>query len=908
MLNRWSCRGLCVAALLLAAFEVGAVSAPIALRWRLVENRPENVYRAELTLRNDGTAPLGDGWTLFFNSPAKLASESVGKEYALTHINGDLFSLRPEEGYRPIAPGESRVISWQGAPWAISVSDAPSGFYLVRDDLSAAAAPQSIPLVIEPFPHGEKLMRGAADMVPVVTAAGRFRSNEALTRLPASELAQVVPTPIRTTQRVGSVTVGRTTRILYEAELAAEARLLAENLETLMGMPLPAERAAADGTSLPTSAAGGNASEIAPDASTIRLRLAEVVVDGRRRLPGAEAYTLSIAPETGIEIVGSDKAGVFYGMQTLRALAPLELYRAARPEWKLAGVWIEDAPRFRYRGLHLDVARNFQSKQTVLKLLDLMAFYKLNRFHWHLTDDEGWRVPICALPELTAVGGRRGHTLEERAHLAPSLGSGPDPNAASSAGNGHYTREDMVEILRHAQARHIAVIPELDLPGHARAAVRAMQARHDRLAELGRAEEAKEFLLTEPGDRSSYESVQMWRDNVVDVGRDATYRFVDVVVEELVAMYREAGVPLNDLHLGGDEVPAGVWEGSPACDEIARDAYPNVSRRGQLELYFLDRASRTLAQHRIRPASWEDCLVMALDGEAGEKSDRPPADSAVADRRVTAYVWNNVAGWGREDAAYRLANAGFDVVLCSATHLYFDLATEKNPAEAGYYWAGFVDARAPFEFVPLDMFKNVRRDVMGRPLAAEAAAAHTRLSPEGERHLIGIQGQLWGENLRSSQLLEYMAFPRMIALAERAWAPSPAWAQIEAASESSAQCALDWNQFANRLGQRELPRLDWFSGGVEYRLPPPGVVLRGGMIHANVAFPGLEIRYTMDGSEPHVGSPLYEAPLPPPIEFRSSQIGPRAQFRSFDSRGRGSRTVAAAPNDVTTGGETADGD
>ena len=140
---------------------------------------------------------------------------------------------------------------------------------------------------------------------------------------------------------------------------------------------------------------------------------------------------LSVSPDEGIEIIGGDPAGVFYGVQTLRALLPIDSYRQTNEEIEVDAMRIVDAPRFQYRGLHLDVARNFQTKQTVKKLLDLMAFYKLNRFHWHLTDDEGWRIEIKKLPELSEIGGRRGHTLDEAERLIPSYGSGPAPDPAS---------------------------------------------------------------------------------------------------------------------------------------------------------------------------------------------------------------------------------------------------------------------------------------------------------------------------------------------------------------------------------------------------------------------------------------------------------------------------------------------
>jgi hexosaminidase len=269
--------------------------------------------------------------------------------------------------------------------------------------------------------------------------------------------------------------------------------------------------------------------------------------------------------------------------------------------------------------------------------------------------------------------------------------------------------------------------------------------------------------------------------------------------------------------------------------------------------------------------------------EIGDDATAGHARRAAGKAPPIAYVWNNVLGWGREDAAYRLANAGFDVVLCNATHLYFDLACEKHPQEPGYYWAGFVSNRAPFELVPLDVFKNAASDGMGRAVPEANLADRQRLTPQGARHILGVQGQLWAENLRDPAMLEYMAFPRIIALAERAWANSPTWAEIDDAAERRREIYKDWNQFANRLGQIELPRLDNLAGSVQYRLPPPGAVVRDGAVHANVEFPGHVIRYTTDGSEPGPTSALYQSPFP---------LVPTTKLRTFDMRGRGSRTTS----------------
>ncbi len=836
--------------------------APLSVSWRLIDNLDAGSYVAELSLKNETDMPLDSIWRLYFNSSAKLSLADSPTDFKLTHINGDFFVLRPSDGSKTLPANVVTKIRLRGEPWAINISDAPSGFYLLRspaDNSPNLAVP--LPLRILPFPSAEKLHRGGDDRVQVVTAESRYLQNKSLKELPSEEVGKVTPTPVATAFVAGKFHLSGQTKIVYEPAAAVEAQYLAQSLGVLLSKspgldPLP--------------------SNTQTDGNAISLRIANVKVAGAEKKQGDEAYQLTIDGERGIEIVGTDPAGVFYGIQTLRALMPSESYKKRSDSIAIGAAKIADAPRFQYRGLHLDVARNFHDTASVEKLVELMSFYKLNRLHLHLTDDEGWRLEIKQLPELTEVGGRRGHTLDEADCLIPSLGSGPVADAKSSAGSGFYSQEEFVELLRYAQARHVSIIPEIDLPGHARAAVKSMEARQCRL-KAAQSAGSEQFLLTEPGDASKYESVQMWHDNVIDVGHDETYKFIDVVVGEIQEMYRRARVPLMTVHLGGDEVPNGVWEKSRACDRLVPKDSSSAARKNQLELYFLNRASQLLSARSIQTACWEDCLLLEADKDNGAAEKRRSAKQPVP----TAYVWNNVWGWGREDAAYRLANAGFDVVLCNATNLYFDLACEKDPLERGYYWAGFVGTRAPFDFVPLDVFKNASRTSMGVPLQGETFADRVRLTPAGKSHILGIQGELWSENLRDSRRLEYMAFPRVIGLAERAWAESPKWATIESATDRAAACNSSWNEFANRLGQRELPRLDYLCGGVRYRLPPPGVASRDGTRTANVDFPGLTIRYTVDGSEPDDSSKHYDGPISVPGTVKA---------RSFDSHGRGSRT------------------
>jgi hexosaminidase len=308
--------------------------------------------------------------------------------------------------------------------------------------------------------------------------------------------------------------------ILVGAELQNEATLAADYLKLL----LPAAKGK------PPASAG----------PWLRLELGKI--EGHA---SPEAYELVVDAKDGVRVTGNSPAGVFYGLQSLRSLFPVPGRPGVAAPLALPALRVVDAPRFAYRGFMLDVARNFQPKAEVFRVLDLMARYKLNVLHFHLTEDEGWRVEIPSLPELTTVGARRAHTLDSSLHLPPAFGSGHD--VANPYGSGFYTRADYADILRYAAARHIEVVPEVEMPGHARAAIKAMEARARTLREKGDAKGAGQYLLSDPEDRSVYTSAQGYHDNVMNPALESTYAFIGRVVGDLVVLHREAGVPL--LHL-----------------------------------------------------------------------------------------------------------------------------------------------------------------------------------------------------------------------------------------------------------------------------------------------------------------------------------------------------------------------
>jgi hexosaminidase len=802
---------------------------PVAAAWECLTNLvADDVFAARLLLTNVSGAPIAPGWTVYFNASRRVLGVSAGFE--LAHVNGDLFALR-RPGGAAWQPGEVLDVRYDAQFWAISATDAPLGFYLA---LANGCTVDLGDPDIRPFVRPEQLQRNAHDVLPTADAAWRWQENAGLRLLPIEEVGRITPAPVSARFTEARCKLTGASEIMAGAALAGEAALLRALLAELPE---------------------GEGARILLEIGTVA---AEAVATA-----GPEAYRLDIGIDT-ILVRGAGAHGVFNGIQTLAQLLDAD--------GTLPCGRVVDAPRFGYRGMMLDVARHFASVATVQRLLDCMARYKLNRLHLHLTDDEGWRLHIDALPELTGIGSKRGVASSDGDALPPSFGSGPDVMA--SAGTGYYDADDFIAILRYAHARHIEVIPEFNMPGHARAAVLAMRARHDRLRAQGDVDGAERYLLSDPYDASVYESVQLWRDNVICIALPSVDRFIDTVVAHVAALYREAGVPLKTIHTGGDEVPRGAWEGSPRCQALMRER--GWTHVGQLHADFVGRCRAILARHGAAFAGWEE-TALAYDEAA------PPPQGG-----FLVHAWNNAWGSGKEDVAYRLANAGYDVVLANAANLYFDLAYAKDPQEPGYYWAGFVETRHAFGFCPLDMIVSAANDPMGQSVPPARLAALVRLTPAGRRRVNGLQGQLWGENARTRDRIEYLAAPRLVALAERAWAQDPAWCAIEDAAARTAAMDDAWNEFANRLGQRELPRLDRAPLAYGYRLPPPGAVARGRTLHANVALPGLALHYTLDGSEPDAASPRYAGPV---------QAGPDAavfKVATFDTRGRKSATVVIA--------------
>jgi hexosaminidase len=439
---------------------------------------------------------------------------------------------------------------------------------------------------------------------------------------------------------------------------------------------------------------------------------------------GREGYRLEVTSDA-ITITASSPAGAFYATQTIRQLLPAQVFRAARfdsVEWRLPTVSIVDRPRFQWRGMHLDVCRHFMPKEFVKKYIDLLALHKMNTFHWHLTDDQGWRIEIRKYPRLTQVGAWRNRTLI--GHQQSDTSRNVYDNKRHG---GFYTQDDIREIVAYARDRFITIVPEIEMPGHAQAAIAA----YPSLGNFG-------------------DSVGVWDQWGVSTHilnpSDTTIKFMEDVLTEVMALF-----PGTYIHTGGDEAPKTEWKASPRAQ--ARMKALGLKDEDELQSWFTTQIDAFLASHGRRLVGWDEILQGGL------------ARNAV------------VMSWRGTNGGIAAARAGHDAIMAPGDHTYFDkyqsLDQSAEPLAIGGYLP--IDSVYAYEPVPAG------------------------LEQEFAKHILGAQGQVWTEYIEGPKNVEYMAYPRVSALAEVLWTPAD---------------RRDFSDFARRLVVHEW-RLDALD--VNYR-------------------------------------------------------------------------------------------
>ncbi len=818
--------------------ELEAFAGGLQLRHTWVRNLAEGecpaplnnqrCFVTRLNLRYPIDAKLRD-WTLYFSAIDPISTGS-SEYFRVEHLNGDLHRVQPLASFGGfVAQRDYHIDLYHGGTLVSAAKFMPNYFLEVAGvgqtrlsrTLASSRYSRDLETGLEMRPHvGEpdipaaEFVLAGEDQTQLATAGSVFAANADAQlwteSLRARELeTAVLPTPRVLQRQDGMLSLKTGVRLSVnngEVQMfdTAMHRLALLGLRAdAQGVPLQIDLPPADAKAAAVPVAGEAGSEV------------------------AEHYQLQI-DAAGIRIQARHVRGAYYALQTLAAL--MQPGHDAVPYLR-----IDDGPRFAFRGVHVDVARNFLPPAFFQRLFAQMAAYKLNVLHLHLADDEGWRLAIPDLPELTAIGARRCHDPDESRCLLPQLGAGAE---GAGARDGFFSREQYIQLLREAARHHIRVIPSLDMPGHSRAAIRAMDARYRTLLAAGDRAGAETYLLSDPADRSQYRSIQYYTDNTLNVCMESTYTFVAKVLQELQAMHSEAAQPLTRYHIGADET-AGAWTASPACQRFLASNKFGVTRIDQLGGHFIARVARMLEQRGVAAAAWSDGL------------DHVPAEKLPAN--VQSNIWSQL-GEGAHKIAHRHANRGWPVVLSLPDALYFDFPYEAAPFEHGNVWAARrIDERKVFEFMPenLPAHAGVWTDSFSRPLQIDDRPTADHQPLQRGRSFAGMQGHLWTETVRSVEQAEYLLYPRLLALAERAWHRA-GWevpyrsegARYGADSghfdaERRAARGRDWWRFAQILGGKELAKLE--RSGVFWRLPLVGAVIRDGRVQTNLALPGLRI-------------------------------------------------------------------
>lgn len=748
-------------------------------------------------------------WEIYFSHMAPIQMET-SPVFDIEHINGDLHKITATPEFEGFKAGREYQIDFKGGFWHLSQTDMMPNYYLVEAGKAPQVITSTVPVIdpetgLEQLPHavpltleGRHFKRTPDDNTQPATAQWLFSEN-AKSYVEHPVVNSILPTPKSVIQP----------RVAGNMDLSDGVNIRYKGIEP-QGVTAAIERLNSFGVSQNS------------EGVLLNIELNPALAE--------EEYRLSILP-AGINIDAATEKGAFYGVQSLVSLLmPNSL--------DVPYLVVQDEPRFAYRGMHIDVSRNFKSVEFIKQALDQMAAYKLNKLHFHLADDEGWRVEIPGLPELTKVGAFRCHDLTEQTCLLPQLGVGPERD---SEANGYYSIEDYKALLAYANDRHIQIIPSMDMPGHSRAAIKSMAARFNKLMAAGKGEEAKQFVLHDVEDSTQYSSIQFYNDNTINACLDSSYSFIEKVIDELALLHETAGQPLVKYHIGADET-AGAWVESPACKSLLTQNVMGIKDAEGIAAYFIEKVSAILAKRNIEVAGWSD-------GMGHTHVDRMPTD-------VQSNAWTPLM-WDGHKSAHKQANRGWDVVVSSPDVLYFDFPYEADANERGYYWAARrINSKKIFEFMPenLPAHAEVWLDREENPYTA----TDDKPLKQGNE-FIGIQGQLWSETVRTDQQARYMIYPRLYALAERAWHKGdwelsynyePAVYSSQSnffSDDAKAQRDVSWQHFANQIGKKVLAKAE--TEGVFYRLPTPGAIIEDGVLTMNSIYPGLVLEYQTEHAQ-----------------------------------------------------------
>jgi len=495
----------------------------------------------------------------------------------------------------------------------------------------------------------------------------------------------IIPQPLSQEISTGKFLINAKTKVAGDISLEKEGQFLADILS------------AASGQSIPFS------SEVNKGNIILKLNAA---------IENEEGYELDVKYNE-IVISGKTSKGVFYGIQTLRQLIPITAKEngVTLKSLTIPAVTIKDNPRYQYRGMHLDVARHFFSVDFVKKYIDLIAMHKMNTFHWHLTEDQGWRIEIKKYPKLTEIGAWRNGTI---------IGHHPGIGNDEKEYGGFYTQEEIKDIVKYATERHITVIPEIELPGHSGAAIAAYPF-------LSCFPEEPTKIFNDMGSKKGKEIqangtpkivVETWgvMDDVFCAGKEETFKFLEDVLAEIIPLF-----PSQYIHIGGDECPKGNWERCVHCQKRMESL--NLKDEHELQSYFINRIEKYVNANGKKIIGWDEILEGGLAPNA------------------TVMSWRGTKG------GIEAARQHHDVIMTPENTVYFDYYQNKDKNNEPLAIGGLTTVEDVYSFDPTP----------------------TELTREEQKYILGAQANVWSEYMETTDYVEYMILPRMTALSEVVW-------------------------------------------------------------------------------------------------------------------------------------------
>ena len=788
-------------------------------------------FDVNFTINNTSSVDLNSPWSLHWNQQSSLVDDqSVPENVIYNYVAGQYYNILTFGKDYILAKDSSFSIDLSQRGIVRRQSDLPVGGFIVSND----------DILDVEFDYVWKNAKGI-EKLNAPTSVDRYNEYISNSLLDKSDLDYIIPTPSNFIINDGEVEILNNYSIVIDQNFNLSEQLINSVFDGIVNIDFD------------------NTNEV----------ISRITVDLDESID-AESYQLSVS-DGGISISSADSAGALYALQSLKQIFLISKLENA----PLKFIEINDSPKFSYRGMLLDISRNFYGPDKIKQIIDYLSFFKINYLDFRLTDDEGWRLEIPGLEELVEVGSKRAYTKDEFENLIPMYGSGPDTN---STGSGYLSRSDYVDILKYASERNISVIPQISVPSHMRSAIVSMNARYQKYMEMGNQVEAEKYLLIDPDDKSEYYSAQGFTDNIMNICRESSFTFYEKVIDEIYLMYKDAGIDMAKFGVAADELPYGAWQKSPMCDKFMSENSISGDYNALYEL-MQRRIYSKISSYGATMTGWDDILLKLTEKNQSETQIK----DFFKDDDVLLFVWKNDWGEGRQDMIYKYANLGYKTIMSNSSAFYFDMVDDKDLDNIGLSWSGYANYKDMWTVDVFDVFNDLY-GVEKNNISREYIENSVKLEEDKKDNIIGVQSQIWSETIRNEGILDYMFMPNIIVFSQKAWSHENSWMDISNNDSKREKIENEWNKFANNIGQRVLPMVDNIFGGLAYDLPKPGGIVANDTLYANTVFPGLNIKYTLDGSNPEFSSETFTSP----IKMNEGDI---INLRLFDNTGRGGNSI-----------------